>query len=304
MSDQRDKALREALAMLREPLPFTQARLPESALSDLDRFMEAWSAECGLGDERAQHVVRVYIEHCSPEDVPREGMTAAAEFLLWFFALNDVPDGAEKRAALGAVRSILHGEDVEAPPFTVATRRFRDGIIAAHPDRRLPGHLDAMFASFFWEIENLGRRPSAAEHEQNREHTVAVYPYVDIYRRSLGVPDESPLGEALADLERRSVEIVYLVNDILSVARDHRKQKQNFVFSLAADRGLTWALAVPLAVAHLRDRIAEFTARQRALLASSGCDARHRAYLSFLGSYLEGTRVATLALQGRYFGDE
>jgi Terpene synthase family 2, C-terminal metal binding len=304
MSDQRDRALREALEMLREPLPFAPARLPAPVLSDLDGFMEAWSAECGLGDERARRVVRVYIEHCSPAEVGRGGMTAAAEFLLWFFALNDVPDGAEKREKLGAVKSILEGERVEAPPFTVATRRFRDGIVAAHPDQRLRGHLDAMFSSFFWEIENLGRRPSAVEYQGHREHTVAVYPYLDIYRASLGVPDESPLGSDLRELERLSVEIVYLVNDILSVARDHRKQKQNFVFSVAADRQITWEEAVPLAVAHLHHRVSAFVSLHQALWAASAGDARHHAYLSFLASYLEGNRVATLALRERYFGSE
>src|SRR6185437_12474701 len=139
----RDGPLAAALEALKESLPFAPARLSEPQLMSLDRFLQSWCVDCGLGDEHSREVVRVYIEHCSPTDADPRSVEMAAEFLLWFFALNDIPDGIEKRTALSAVLSILRGEDATAPRFDAATRRFRDGIMHRYLHPRLRAAIEA-----------------------------------------------------------------------------------------------------------------------------------------------------------------
>lgn len=297
-------ALALARDALREPLPFQLDRLSEQQMRNLDQFLLAWCADCGIGDERSREVVRVYVEYCSAAGTDVVTVNMAAEFLMWFFALNDIADGPRKGELLSSVLSIFRGEEAEAPPVTTATRLFRHRTTATWSDtRRLRATIEKMFASFFWEIEHVGQTPPARAYQNNREHTVAVYPYMNIFRLGLGISSQTEPWPDLEVLEQLSVEIIYLVNDILSVARDHRKNKQNFVFSLASDHGIAWDAAVPRAVNHLFDRIARFRAVSERLLSEPTLDEPHRKYVAFLASYLEGNRVATFELKKRYFGD-
>src|SRR6185437_10984587 len=102
--------------------------------------------------------------------------------------------------------------------------------------------------------------------------------YLYISRSGVGVPVQNELEADLERLERISVEIIYLVNDILSVARDHRKNKQNIVFSIATERGISWADAVPHAMDHLRQRIDAFRSLSEQLHSSSTLGTSHRGY--------------------------
>jgi hypothetical protein len=292
-------ALAGALRALREPLPFAPVRLPPGRLEALDRFMQAWSEECGLGDERSREVVRVYLEHCSPRAADLRSVEMAAELLQWFFAITEAPDGADKRRALSGVRAILRGEDVEAAPFTVATRRFRDRILRSWPSSELYAAIEALLSALSWQIDHAGQTVRTEVYLEHRAHTAAVYPYLYIFRHGLGARDQGERDQDIATLEELSVQIVCLVNDILSVARDCRKNKHNVVFAIAADRGISQAAAVPFAVRYLFQKIDAFQALNDGLRSSRG----HEEYSSFLASSLEGARAATLALRERYFGD-
>jgi hypothetical protein len=153
-----------------------------------------------------------------------------------------------------------------------------------------------MFEAFVWEIENSDSTPDAETYWRYREHFVAVYPYLELWRLALQLPLQvvSPVME---QLERLSVEMTVLVNDLLSVRRDRQHGKHNLVFSLAKELDGSCELGAIEATRMLHARVVEFEQLRTGVDTS---DSRLRDYVSFLGAIPEGTRMAMMHLRARY----
>jgi hypothetical protein len=153
-----------------------------------------------------------------------------------------------------------------------------------------------MFEAFVWEIENSDCTPDAGTYWRHREHFVAVYPYLDLWRLALQLPLQM-ISPVVEQLEKLSVEMTVLVNDLLSVRRDRQQGKHNLVFSLAQELDGSSELGELEATRMLHARVAEF---ERLRTSVDTSDSRLRDYVSFLGAIPEGTRVAMMELRERY----
>lgn len=291
--------------ILAQPLPFPAAQLKHEEVSHVDDFLRGWIAETAVGTDRLREVVRVYLEYCSPCQVRQQGLELAATYLLWFFVINDMPDDSRKEAVLAATRATLHGHGQAEDLLQAATRKFREQTTRALNGKapvRLLRYLDQMFDAFSWEIAQSGHAPPSVTYRQYREHTVAVYPYIEIFRLCEGAhPDDHQAAE-LADIERMSVNLVYLINDLLSVRRDVRKHKLNLVQCVAQERGTTLVAAVAVVEEQLRCLASDFARACESFVKRACVSSNVLRYVEFLQSQLEGTRLATLVLHDRYSG--
>ena len=154
-----------------------------------------------------------------------------------------------------------------------------------------------MFEAFAWEIEHADSIPDVATYWHYRNHFVAVYPYLELWRLAMGVPLRE-LAETGRGLERLSVELTVLVNDLLSVQRDTDERKHNLISSLARDLEGSVELALVEATRMLDTRVCEFERLQNRLDLPADSALAH--YVAFLSAVPEGTRQAMTELRKRY----
>jgi hypothetical protein len=160
-----------------------------------------------------------------------------------------------------------------------------------------------LLASFLWETERAADTPPVALYLKNREHTIAVYPYIELFRLAERVQPSQTVWPLLCALEKLCVEIIYLTNDILSVKRDLRKRNHNLVIGLARESEITYGTALSQVVVLLKHTTDKFLTAQNELLQTEVLDERTRRYVDYLGSILEGNRLATVSLAARYLGN-
>jgi len=282
------------------PLPFPPRPLDNTELARVERELDGLFPDSSLVQPGVRKVVRLYLKWCSPAIPTALGLRLTASYLVWFFAINDLVSDLGKRVLVAELRSQLRGEAPSAEnELTDATRTFTDEL-RGHFGQDLARYftwLDAMFEAFAWEISVSGQTPPTADYMRYRTHFVAVYPYLELWRLSLGV-GAAELSAQVQRLEELSTELTFLVNDLLSVERDARERKHNLVFCLAAEHNSTLEQSFERARGLTDARLEEFQ-RLRAELPSVR-SAQLGVYLEFLGSVAEGTRLAMLELRERY----
>jgi Terpene synthase family 2, C-terminal metal binding len=289
-----------------EPLPLRLVELPERQLDYLTTVLERWCEEHGLVSTSAIKAVRVFTQHCSPADACDVGIALTGEYQMLFFAINDMPDGAEKGAVLAEMRLALHGHLTGDKGLPKATSALRSRVLETFGEvetARLFGLLDRLLVAFLWEAGRADDTPPVALYRENRQHTIAAHPYVELFRLAERVKPLPDVWPALTALEKLCVEIIYLTNDILSVKRDLRKKKHNIVIGLARDSEISYEAALSQVIDLLKRTVDEFLAAQSELLRDEALDERTRKYVDHLGSILEGNRMATVILTERYVGN-
>lgn len=290
-----------------DPLPLRLVELSEKQLDYLTTVLERWREEHGLVSASAIKAVSVFTQYCSPADAFDVGLALTAEFQLLFFAINDMPDGAEKPAILAEMQMVLQGRPPGDNGLLKATAALRSLVLKTFGEvetGRLFRLLDQMLAAFLREAERADDMPPVALYRENRQHTIAAHPYVELFRLAERVQPPPAVWPALTALEKLCVEIIYLTNDILSVKRDLRKKKYNIVIGLARDSDITYEEALSQVNALLKRTVDEFLAAQGDLLRHEALDERTRKYVDYLGSILEGNRMATVVLTARYIGND
>lgn len=285
-----------------DPLPFRRVDLTGSWMERLESVIARWSAQYRLGDRLHAEVIRQYTRFCAPFEPSMTGIDLAVEYLLWFFTVDDLPDDARRIPMLNEVRQVLAGANGESNALLCATVGLRDRLIdrlAGNDTRRLFQAFDGLLASCIWEAERAGQIPSVEQYWRNRAHTIAGYPYLELFR----LTENARTSPAIEELTHLCVEVIWVTNDILSVKRDVRKGDHNLVVSLAGEERISYAAACARAVHLLYESIAAFQVRQDRILADDSLDANTRRHVDFLGTILAGNRMATMSLAERYLGN-
>ena len=135
---------------------------------------------------------------------------------------------------------------------------------------------------------------------QYRQHTIAVYPYLEIWRLGEGVFLEEILRHDIGELENLNVRTMYLTNDIMSIEREVEKGKTNLLFCLARDYGISLEEASEIAKSELNATINQFLNRLKCLEKSREISPTVKRYVDFLGTSLEGNRASLETLKIRY----
>lgn len=289
-----------------DPLPLRLVELPGLQLEYLTTVLDRWFKTHNLVNSLTTKVVSVFMQYCSPANVCDVGLALAAEYLMWFFAIDDMPDGAEKLSALTEVRLVLQGHPAKDDGLLKATLELRSRVLQTFGEietARLFHLLDLLLASFLWETERAADTPPVALYRENREHTIAVYPYIELFRLAERVQPSQTVWPLVCVLEKLCVEIIYLTNDILSVRRDLRKRTHNLVIGIARESNVTYEAAFLQVVSLLKHTTDKFIVAQNELLRTEALEDRTRKYVDYLGSILEGNRLATVILAERYLGN-
>lgn len=288
-----------------DPLPFRLVELSDRQLDYVTTLLERWNEVHGLVRSSTIKAVRVFTQYCSPADARAVGLALIAEYQMWFFATNDMPDGAEKLSTLAEMRLILQGHPARDSGLLKATSALRSLILKTVEEvktERLFHFLDQLLAALIWEVERAGGTPSVALYRENRQHTIATHPYLELFRLAEDVQPAEAVWPSLSALQERGVEMIYLTNDILSVKRDLQKNSYNLVLGLARERDITYEDAMSQVMSLLKHAADEVGAAQDELLRNKALDERTRRYVDFLGSIIEGNRMATAVLAERYAG--
>ena len=285
------------------PQYFECPRVPQADIAGVDAFLAHWHERFGITSAPLQHTVSTYLEYCSPRNASAAGLEANAAYLAWFFAVNDTPASANKLAVQGRVRGVLRGSAAGDDPLERSTEAFVEivrGLGIELPGSTLMRRLELMFHAFDWEVRVQGTLPPVAEYVEHRRHFVAVYPYLELWRVAEGADVPPALSGPLQRLEDLSVDLTYLVNDILSTTRDTKWKKLNLVFCVANERGCSTPEALDVARSLLDDRVKDYRRAVDEVRRSAQMHTALATYVEFLGSIAEGTRVAMLKLQARY----
>jgi len=158
----------------------------------------------------------------------------------------------------------------------------------------------ALLAAFAWEAEQAPwSTPPLATYRKYRRGTIAVYPYLEIWRLGEHVHPEPPAWPLLRTLEHLNVRIMYLTNDLFSSAREARLGKLNLLFLMMQKHHIDLGAAQTM-VRHEIDHLIS-----RFLLFRSSLDTVHLSegtarYVDFLSSSLAGNQQALLVLRQRY----
>ena len=294
-------------------LPFNRAVLSEYDQNIVEDTVKQWTKEFGIQSRSFGTVVTVYTNFCSFQSPAQKSIKLIAEYLAWFFMLNDFPNNSDKLALLHDVREALqfsHSgdglKDLHSPnahPLLLATYCLRNNILSSlggNDFSRLACRLDDLIASFCWEVGQVGNVPDTDIYYQYRQHTIAVYPYLEIWRLGEGVFPEDILWYDIVELEHLNVKIMYLTNDIMSIEREVKKGKTNLLFCLARDYGISLEEASEIAKSELNTTINRFLKRSKCLEKSREISPTVKRYVDFLGTSLEGNRASLETLKIRY----
>lgn len=273
-----------------------------------DRLL-AWSELYRLTIPGLVEATATYVQYCFTPVPSRAALELATDYVAWVLAFNDLPSSPHKAGILrSALAALRHGAGDEGVPHVKATLDLRQAALSHWPGRteRLLARLGALLECSIWEIEvgepslQAGSVPSAADYLHHRQHTIAHNPFMEMWRLEANVDPVSALWPAVERLEELDTAIIYLTNDIVSVARDIRKNKLNLVFFLAREHHVSLERAAEMTVQKLRQAAAELGALSARVTVSDLSDSRVEGYVRFLISAVEGNRAAILSLKARY----
>jgi hypothetical protein len=233
---------------------------------------------------------------CAPRVASRQGLIAAAEFLFIFFLFNDdweamgqLLDEHGARSTdrrVSFVREWLERLEQQhggrASRFLASFRSYQASLGVEHAYGQQPGHptldeyLDKLTGRYQW---------------------IATSPYIDLWElvEGIDVSDEQrPLTEPLKEL---AVELVYIANDVGSIARDpHQK---NYVRFLLAELGTSATLeqALEETVRVYKRKAHAFVEKASELSSALSMSP----YVDMVAHVTDGNVLATIALaeQGR-----
>ncbi|HEY6725582.1 MAG TPA: chemotaxis protein CheW [Polyangiaceae bacterium] len=290
-------------------LPFRLYSLGTEEMEVVNRTLSRWVEETGFARRSYVQVAAEYARYCSAPKPTRRGIELATEYLAWFLCLNDLPSDDYKRSTLRDVRGVCQGNDPLPRPESRATQNFLTRLAAELPGvalDRFRRRMLAMFDAFEWEAEWLQRGrgvPALDEYLVQREHLIAHFPYIELWRLTEGAEIEGPEAwEALERVEAANTRVIFWVNDILSTERDARKGKINLVECIAQEEGCPRATALEHAHQRLEQAVGAYVEERACLLRFTVRGAGIERHVQFLDSVLEGNRVATVALHDRFWG--
>ncbi|MGC4089897.1 MAG: terpene synthase family protein [Polyangiaceae bacterium] len=287
-------------ALSLEPLPFQTPVLSAPELDVVRHDLVDVRARFALAESPIERVIEAYLKWCSPSSAPRLGLRLGAAYLAWFFAINDLASNPEKQQLVADIRAVLNGaQPTLTHPLLDTTRAFQAELREGGLEDKIGRFIDfveLMFDAFAWEIAHASQVPVTGDYVRYRTHFVAVFPYLELWRLVLELPDGDSTPD-LVRLEQLGTELTFLVNDLLSVERDQRERKHNLVFCLVRDHAGDEQRAEQAARAALQERVDEFASVRRSTLLGG---EQARCYADFLGSVAEGTRLAMLELSARY----
>ncbi len=300
-------------ALLPTALPFPLLQLEPGLLAQAQAFLDGWAREFGYTEETHTSVASTYLKYCSPPNATPTASCLAAEYLAWFLVLNDLPPSEQKADALRDSRALLQGQLHSSTRREAAVTQALLRSIGTH----LPGPEAAAFRqraartieSFQWELALLLQSPQPTpplpEYLNHRTHTIAHLPYLELWRSSLSVGLPDPRTRALLEeAELINTQVVFLVNDLLSISRDTRKGKPNVVFFIGKEPRCPTAEATSAALELLDQALCRYQQARDRLAATASDRPSLIAHVSFLDSVLEGNRFATVALHNRFLGSE
>jgi hypothetical protein len=188
-----------------------------------------------------------------PHNVGPE-LDLVVELMLWFFPFDDIFDGPLGRDLTGTtalIESMLAAMYAHRPPHPAdppMVRAFLDlwqrARIGTSPSWQTRFHSDteAYLRSYQWEAANRvrGRIPGVAPYLEMRRHSIGVWLSVDAGERTghFEVPHTAFRSEHLQTMRRLSSDVVVLVNEAYSAAKDRDHGDLNLVVLLQTEHGL------------------------------------------------------------------
>ncbi|WP_027346185.1 terpene synthase family protein [Hamadaea tsunoensis] len=196
------------------------------------------------------------------------------ELMLWFFPFDDLfdgPLGRDPAATAALIENLVAGMYAERPPSPFdppMVRAFLDlwhrARIGTTPSWRTRLHSDseAYLRSYQWEAANRvrGRVPSVASYVEMRRHSIGVWPSLDVGESTgrFEIPQVAFRSDHVQTMRRLCSDVVVLVNEAYSAAKDHEHGDLNLAVLLEREEGLTARQARARVVAMAEACVADF----------------------------------------------
>ena len=294
---------------LQSPLPFDHVVLDDAEVRKISQYVDEWANTWLPIDGLQKNFVSVYVKHCSPSGASADLSLLAALFLLWFVEFNDLSNDSRRIPQLREILADLtKAEESSLQRQIKPTNATAEFLRIVHKRYtplqtiRLINFLKSLVDATIQETLYGNNLPSTTAYIKLREQTVAVYPYFEFFRLALGALPTSSHVEHYKRLERLAVQGIYMVNDILSIERDLRKNKFNIIRCISAEDNIGIDNAIDKALA-ISNKIFNDLQTCYNNLVKNETDIATMRYAAFLLTIQEGTRAATFELKQRYFGN-
>jgi len=182
-------------------------------------------------------------------------------------------------------------------------RRTEPRVSAAWRERFV-GHVADYLAGTLWEAGNraANQPPRLVEYRRMRQYTAAVDMFFDLIEPALGyeLPEELLEDPDYAAARRTAGAVVWTFNDLVSWPKEAADgDRQNLVFALQAELGLSLREAVDAAVAEHDARVLEFQVARDRVESRAGTDPVAHRSLHSLVHWIRGN-VDWSVESGRY----
>ena len=231
---------------------------------------------------------QTYIKFCSPDEATAEDRAVAEKFLAVFYCANE---------GFLAKKNVL-----ESPHFLEAKNAFSNDFEARQKpcfqDQKSPRNsdyflelMDQLWKAMATEAEWFGSEmPSLSVYKKNREVTILVHPFVEIYR-ALCFPDVDK--SKVKELVSLVAQIIYHDNDLCS-KHDEGDKKPNLVSLVVQDcRDLGEAKAL---IIRERSRLFNEFQQAKTVMTNPSLDS----FIRFLDNCIQGNIKTMKGHQERY----
>ena len=295
--------------------PFKVVVQPEIKMAGITGFLEEYLSKINLytkKTEEKKYIITIcsYIKYCAPKGASSFLLRNLAMFLVVFFFLNDWKYGKDKfNRIISSLMSILndnHRDTSMMEPIcqvlfdlkqNICVNSRKTGISSRYFENRI----NDMFQSFRWENSRRNRSEITLRiYSHIRERTIGVFPFFEIVKIDGNFFYKVDMdNEYIKKLEKKSVKIIYLLNDIGSTQKDKKKEKVNLMFVLKYnDRNLSNREAIYKIKEKHQKEIKRFIKIKRDILFQRVIKSRK--YVDFLESIVKGNMKGIEGLPYRY----
>lgn len=203
-----------------------------------------------------------------------EDLDLPVQWMLWFFSFDDAfdgPLGTDPAAVDGLIDLMValmyagHPPEPAEPPLLRGFLDLCRRSVAGSPPSWLTyfySDVEVYLRSYQWEAANRARRgtPTTEVYLEMRRHSIGVWMSLDLVERAghFTLPHPAWRTEAIQTMRRLCSDVIVMINDVYSAAKDRDHQNLNLVTLLRDEEGTTTAEAITRVEEQVADRVRDY----------------------------------------------
>jgi hypothetical protein len=258
--------------------PFDTIKVEDGMLEPLKMALSAWCDNHHLFDKKSREkyveLITSYTTRCAPEDANLQSFQLANKFLAIYFVLNDHfsqhPDGDRKifdtlHLALSGSYVADHAQEGSWKFLINAARDLRKELVVVSLDHHLStDYFSESFGKFVFaaknECEFFERDVSVDDFHQSRLENIFMNQYLELWGILIKelIPPNLRDDPIFLTQTRLASHIIYLANDIMSLERDTKTNKPNYILVLSRQKQIDIEIAKREALLLHRELVISF----------------------------------------------